>query len=82
LLESGQALKILEQLKALSKEKYCRPVDIAIIYTGVGIETGVSVARESVSGTYGSYTELSEPHFDQPAFDRVLGSHETHRSAL
>ena len=32
----GEALKILDELKAMSKDKYASPYDLAILYTGLG----------------------------------------------
>ncbi len=61
----AKALKILEQLKALSKEKYVAPVDIAIIYTGLGDRNS---AFRWLEKAYQERTarihEVSEPHFD------------------
>jgi hypothetical protein len=58
-------LEILEQLKTLSKEKYVVPVDIAIIYTGLGDQNS---AFQWLEKAYQERTariaELSEAHFD------------------
>ncbi len=34
--QRGKAVEILEQLKALSKQRYVSPIDMAVIYTGLG----------------------------------------------
>ncbi len=61
----AKALKILEQLKALSKEKYVAPVDIAIIYTGVGDRNAAfQWLEKAYQERTARITELSEPHFD------------------
>jgi tetratricopeptide (TPR) repeat protein len=61
----AKALKILEQLKALSKEKYVAPVDIAIIYTGVGDRNAAfHWLEKAYQERTARITELLEPHFD------------------
>jgi TolB-like protein/DNA-binding winged helix-turn-helix (wHTH) protein/tetratricopeptide (TPR) repeat protein len=61
----AKALDILEQLKALSKEKYVVPVDIAIIYTGLGDRNSAfQWLEKAYQERTARITELSEPHFD------------------
>ena len=61
----AKALEILEQLKALSKERYVVPVDIAIIYTGLGDRDSAFQWLEKAYQEHAArITEVSEPHFD------------------
>jgi TolB-like protein/DNA-binding winged helix-turn-helix (wHTH) protein/tetratricopeptide (TPR) repeat protein len=61
----AKALEILEQLKTLSKEKYVVPVDIAIIYTGLGDRNSAfQWLEKAYQERTARITELSEPHFD------------------
>jgi TolB-like protein/tetratricopeptide (TPR) repeat protein len=61
----AKALEILEQLKTLSKEKYVVPVDIAIIYTGLGDQNSAfQWLEKAYQERTARITELSEAHFD------------------
>ena len=61
----AKALEILEQLKALSKERYVVPVDIALIYTGLGDrDSAFQWLEKAYQERAARITELSEPHFD------------------
>jgi tetratricopeptide (TPR) repeat protein len=61
----AKALEILQQLKALSKERYVVPVDIALIYTGLGDrDSAFQWLERAYQERAARITELSEPHFD------------------
>jgi TolB-like protein/DNA-binding winged helix-turn-helix (wHTH) protein/Flp pilus assembly protein TadD len=61
----AKALAILDELKALSGKRYVSPLDIAIVYTGLGDR---NAAFEWLEKAYEERTmriqELAEPHFD------------------
>jgi TolB-like protein/DNA-binding winged helix-turn-helix (wHTH) protein len=63
--ESTKALGILDELKALSKQRYVSPLDIALVYTGLGDR---NAAFQWLEKAYEEHTmriqELPEPHFD------------------
>jgi tetratricopeptide (TPR) repeat protein len=63
----GEALKILEELKEMSRQKYVSPYDLAVLYTGLGEKDR---AIEQLHKAYqdrgnGLFIELKvEPLFD------------------
>ena len=69
--EKEKALSVLGELKALSKKRYVSPVDMAIVYTGLGDRMS---AFSWLEKAYQEHTmriqELSEPIFDSLRSDR------------
>jgi TolB-like protein/DNA-binding winged helix-turn-helix (wHTH) protein/Flp pilus assembly protein TadD len=63
--EKKKALSSLEELKKLSKKKYVSPVDIAIVYTGLGDQNAAFLWLEKAYQEHiMRIQELPEPLFD------------------
>jgi TolB-like protein/DNA-binding winged helix-turn-helix (wHTH) protein/Tfp pilus assembly protein PilF len=61
----AKALKILEELTARSNERYVVPLDIALIYTGLGDrDSAFQWLEKAYQERAARITELAEPHFD------------------
>ena len=75
--ERAAALSILDELQVLSKQRYVSPLDIALVYTGLGDRNS---AFQWLERAYGERVmriqELAEPHFDSlrpdPRFEDLL----------
>lgn len=63
--ERDKALRMLDELKARSRQKYISPLDIAVVYTGLGDR---NAAFQWLEKAYRERTmriqELPQPHFD------------------
>jgi tetratricopeptide (TPR) repeat protein len=72
--EIGRALGVLDELKELSKKRYVSPVDMAIVYTGLGDRKSAFLWLEKA---YQEHTmriqELPEPIFDSLRSDPRFG---------
>lgn len=63
--QRGKALDILEQLKALSKQRYVSPIDMAVVYMGLGDRNSVFQSFEKAYQERAArIQEVSEPLFD------------------
>jgi hypothetical protein len=60
-----KALTILDELKTLSRQKYVSPVDMAIVYTGLGDrESAFQWLEKAYQDRVMRIQELPQPHFD------------------
>jgi len=63
--QRGKALDILEQLKALSKQRYVSPIDMAVVYMGLGDRNSVfQWFEKAYQERAARIQEISEPLFD------------------
>jgi TolB-like protein/Tfp pilus assembly protein PilF len=63
--QRGKALDILEQIKALSKQRYVSPIDMAVIYTGLGDrDSAFEWLEKAYQERAARIQEVSEPLFD------------------
>ena len=63
--QRGKALDILEQLKALSKQRYVSPIDMAVVYMGLGDRNSVfQWFEKAYQERAARIQEVSEPLFD------------------
>ena len=61
-----KALRILDELKTLSRQKYVSPVDMAIVYTGLGDrESAFQWLEKAYQDRVMRIQELPQPHFDR-----------------
>lgn len=74
----AEALKILDELKAMSRKEYVSPYDLAILYTGLGEkEKAIAQLNKAFEERAGWIMDLKvEPFFDplrsDPRFDELL----------
>jgi DNA-binding winged helix-turn-helix (wHTH) protein/TolB-like protein/tetratricopeptide (TPR) repeat protein len=74
----AEALKILDELKAMSRREYVSPYDLAILYTGLGEkERAIAQLNKAFEERAGWIMDLKvEPFFDplrsDPRFDELL----------
>jgi tetratricopeptide (TPR) repeat protein len=63
--QRGKALDILKQLKALSKQRYVSPIDMAVVYMGLGDRNSVfQWFEKAYQERAARIQEVSEPLFD------------------
>jgi hypothetical protein len=63
--ETSKALSVLDELKELSKKRYVSPVDMAIVYTGLGDRNSAFLWLEKAYQEHAMrIQELPEPIFD------------------
>ena len=75
--ERTKALRVLEEIKLLSKQQYVSPMDFAIIYTGLNDrEMAFQWLETAYSDRVMRIQELNEPHFDSlrgdPRYEDLL----------
>jgi TolB-like protein/DNA-binding winged helix-turn-helix (wHTH) protein/Tfp pilus assembly protein PilF len=72
--ETGKAMSVLNELKELSRKRYVSPVDMAIVYTGLGDRNSAFLWLEKAYQEHAMrIQELPEPIFDSLRSDPRFG---------